>query len=481
MTIDLESLEDFVKDFYRYEIEWGAYDLSLFGRQVYPYLRIPLYYMITEEMGFNSQQVNNLLVSKSRRFKVFLSLCRGLLQAIFKSRGTCDVLMIEHPKKTFRDGKWVDQYSYQLNKTLMESRRVRVLVHPNSTNPDLKNIYGKNIAIDYSPYLFGRKVIELFLRRNKQVLAVSSQIYDQISSRYPVGQSIKGKILDLVAKAIAEEIVAKFVLNKYKPSVLGSVVSYGHAAAFHSVAKDIGVPSFEVQHGAITHNHMGYSYPVTQVNIFPDYLLVFGEYWSENAAFPLSKEKICSAGFVGFDEKRKESPTRNGKYILFVSQNVNVFDMAQYALAVAEALPEEKVVFRLHPKLAGDSSINQKLFGSNMPPNLDVSSSPKRSIYDLFVEAKVQVGVFSTAIYEGIGVGVPTVILKLSGWEVMARMSDYMSVSFASSNEELVEACLNLAVSVDTSVNDSGKLFAYNALENSRTIAESIICNGHKI
>lgn len=475
MTRDFESLEDFVQDFNQYEIEWGAYDLSLFGRQIYPYLRIPLYYMITEKLGFNSQQVNNLAVSKGRRLKVFFSLCSSLLQAIFKSRGTCDLLIIEHPKKIFRDGRWIDEYSYQLNKTLMENWRVRVLVHPNSTNPDLNKVYDRNIGIDYTPYLFCRKVIELFFRRNKEVLSVSSKIHDHISSRYPVGQSFKTKISVLVAKAIAEEKIAKLVLKKYQPTVLGSVVSYGHAAAFHSVAKGLRVPSFEVQHGAITHNHMGYSYPVKQVNIFPDVLLTFGEYWSKNAEFPLVQDRIYEAGFVEFDEKRKGNPSRDGKYILFVSQNVNVYEMARYALAVAEALPDEKVIFRLHPKLAGDSKINGKLFGNKVLPNLHVSSSSKTTVYDLFAESKLQVGVFSTAIYEGIGVGVPTVVLRLSGWEVMSRMSEYKSVSFAGSKEELVDACMKLPLWADIEPNDSKKLFAYNALENSRSIVESMI------
>jgi len=477
MTVESVPLDSFIKNFKAFECEEGLFDVDCCGVQVYPYIRIPLYYYLTEHYGLNEKQVNNLKLNRSKILYSLISILKGLLTSIFPGNKTCDILIVEHPKKTLSKGRWIDKYSYYLCESLLKKYKVKVLHHPNSTHRGGVNVYPKGVCFYYDSYIFKRKLHEVFLRKNKNIIDTSRYIHEKISSVYDVSENLSGLIKSLVAKAVAEEKIAENILKKMRPSVVGSVVAYGHAAAFHSVSKKLGIKNFELQHGAVTDNHLGYSYPPGKnIAIFPEYFLSYGDYWSDNASFPIDKSKILSVGCVDFETIREQASNKSSECILFVSQNVNYKEMLVYAMHLAKLLPDEMILFKLHPKLCNDVAVVGDILDNNSAPNLGIISQSEVTIGDLLIRSKCQIGVFSTAIYEGIGIGVPTVILQLNGWQVMKKLEEMRLVKFVSTVNELLAAFEEIVRAEQSDINyDSDKMFKYNAAMNVESAVVSIL------
>jgi hypothetical protein len=69
-----------------------------------------------------------------------------------------------------------------------------------------------------------------------------------------------------------------------------------------------------------------------------------------------------------------------------------------------------------------------------------VKTEEMPSLYERFASARAQVGVYSTALYEGIGFGLPTYLLDTSGVEYMEELIGANYATLIRGAEELVEA-----------------------------------------
>jgi hypothetical protein len=92
-------------------------------------------------------------------------------------------------------------------------------------------------------------------------------------------------------------------------------------------------------------------------------------------------------------------------------------------------------------------------------------------LYQLFAESKVQVGVYSTAIYEGIGFGLQTILIRLPGIEYMDELIKSGIVKVATDVDTFV-AVLRTDL---TKQKNNRPFFEPKALDNSATVIENIL------
>jgi hypothetical protein len=193
------------------------------------------------------------------------------------------------------------------------------------------------------------------------------------------------------------------------------------------------IPVVEVQHGAIYDQHPGYHFPANiQVELFPDYLLTFGEYWSTAANIPLPPDRIRPVGFPYLDHMREAvaaiEPTER---ILFISQADVGAELAQIALALADDDHfGAEVVYKLHPSEHDGWTDGYPALGGS---DVTVIADAGPDIYELFASATAQVGVYSTAMFEGLGFGLQTYIAQLPGSETFA---DIVEAGYAHAIED---------------------------------------------
>jgi hypothetical protein len=222
-------------------------------------------------------------------------------------------------------------------------------------------------------------------------------------------------------------------LRMLSPKVAVFLVSYTRENQIEA-CKELGITTVELQHGIIDEGHMGYNYPEGKKS-FPDYLFTFGHYWKESANFPISDEKIVSIGYPYLErEIDRYGDIEPEDQVLFISQPTTGKKLSKVALNLSERSNDYEIVYKLHPKEYDDWRIEYPWLEN---ADIKVVDNDRKSLYKWFAQSKTQVGVNSTALYEGRGIGLETFVMDMSGSHKMENLCKEENVNLVSNVEEL--------------------------------------------
>lgn len=218
-------------------------------------------------------------------------------------------------------------------------------------------------------------------------------------------------------------------------------------------ARANGARVVELQHGFISAYHLGYSWPGRpEVPYTPDELWTFGSFWPETTPLPANMTwRVIGAPYVLGLAAAASGQPRDESLVVFTSQGVigrRLFDMA---LETARRRPDRRVVFRLHPNenLSDYESLLRAAGGA--PANFSLShKSP--NIFALLATAAIQVGAFSTTLFEGMSLGTRTIVVDMPGAEYMRPVVDKGDALFVRNVDELVARLDDAPLCLDSSV-----------------------------
>lgn len=226
------------------------------------------------------------------------------------------------------------------------------------------------------------------------------------------------------------------LLERINPEVVVLVVSYGRETLIEA-CKRKDIPVVELQHGVIYDHHFGYSYPdgATKTT-FPDYLLTFGEFWNENVRFPIPDDRVIPVGYPYLEQRLdRYSDIEPAEQLLFISQGTIGRELSQFALEVHEDdRIDHEVVYKLHPGEYGRWEDEYPWLAESDMRVIDESEPP---LYRLFAESSAQVGVGSTAVYEGLCFDLETFVFEADGAEVLRPLVEDETASMIESVDEL--------------------------------------------
>jgi hypothetical protein len=214
--------------------------------------------------------------------------------------------------------------------------------------------------------------------------------------------------------------------------------AYGtpNRAVVHA-AGNAGARVIELQHGFISRYHLGYSWPGRpDVPYSPDELWCFGSYWPETTPLPKSMGwRVIGAPYVRALAEA-EGSARDDNLVVFTSQGVIGRRLFPIALETARRRPDKTIVFRLHPNEARESYEALLADAGGAPENFAISHQTP-NIFALLASASIQVGVFSTTLFEGMTLGTRTVIVDMPGVEYMRPAVERGDVLFVGDVDEL--------------------------------------------
>lgn len=228
------------------------------------------------------------------------------------------------------------------------------------------------------------------------------------------------------------------LLNRIDPRVVVDVVSYNDETLIES-CKRRGVPVVELQHGVITDHHFGYSYPADHPKqAFPDYLLTFGSFWKENARIPLPDDRVIPVGYPYLEQRLSDyDNVKSKKQIVFVSQGPVGSQLSEFAVRVhRDPRLSHEIVYKLHP---GEYDRWTEEYPHLVESDLRVVDSPDPPLYSIFAESSVQIGIGSTAVYEGLCFDLETYVCDYPGAEVVLPLIESGAASLIDSVDELVD------------------------------------------
>ena len=229
---------------------------------------------------------------------------------------------------------------------------------------------------------------------------VTEALRDLTGISVPIGALVARE----VPKHLRLRALYRTLLRRHQIKTVYVVVAYFHQHIV-GAARDLGIRVVELQHGAISPFHLGYSYPGRPVVADqPDELWCFGSYWTTVADLPAGMTtEVVGTSYL------PQATEKNPNRVVFLSQGTVGAELLHVAEAVAKEHPELEVLFRLHP--------SEHASDYTAPAGVQLSTGG--NTLDLLASATYQVGVSTTALFEGMALGCRTAVADLPGHEYL--------------------------------------------------------------
>jgi len=427
---------DSYKIFNSFEVEQGLFNLNTNGILVWERIRHIVYRKIRERSGIG--QAHTLIEQDMADY------IKGgfmlLKNSIFKNPYFSDessLLFIGHPRrKKASDGYWRDIYCDPIHESCefdyAHLEPPRLLSHKQPATTD------KLRYLDIIKYgskfqrLLGIKRPEIPEETRRKLVDVQEAIKEQFG--------VDIDILSLVRWELhvrnTRLWMYRQLLNIINPEVAVIVVSYGKET-FIEACQEKDIQVVELQHGIIHSGHFGYSYPGSRTKeTFPDYLFVWGDFWKESVDYPIPDDRVIPVGYpyLGQSVERYAGvPTRD--QILFISQGTIGEQLSKFALRVHNHPDvEHDIAYKLHP---GEYDRWKDEYPWLVDAGFEVVDEPEPPLYQLFAQSSAQVGVSSTAVYEGLCFGLETYVYDCGDSHALRSLIKQGFATEVSCNNEL--------------------------------------------
>jgi len=221
-------------------------------------------------------------------------------------------------------------------------------------------------------------------------------------------ESIKALIIEKIMYPSIAYPYYERLFKKIKPQIVYETYTPDSYCSFviNSICKKMGVQIVELQHGIIDQeNAIYYFFNKDDIERFseyvPDKLFAFGKKMYSEGIF-YQKNQIYNVGFPYLERNinmitQKNKDVKKNK-ILFLSNGTIGKELFSIACSVADQLANQsdmEVMFKLHPYESPSR------YDVGWRRNIKVVD-PFDNLYELFSQSILQVGISSTAIYEGL-------------------------------------------------------------------------------
>lgn len=261
------------------------------------------------------------------------------------------------------------------------------------------------------------------------------------------------------------------MLARADPKLVFLVCSYGRHDLIEACQK-LGVTTVELQHGVMHPNHMGYAFPGDgRPGLFPDHFFAFGKFWTEQVDLPIPPERIHCVGYPYFEaERQRFKGVAKRQQILFISQGTVGHQLSRMAVELSRTIDHEwRIIYKLHPKET--RGWREEYPWLTRADGVDVVSE-QVPLYRLFAESRIQVGVNSTALFEGLAFGLRTYLAELQDLGHMRTLQE-SGLAYMVRDAEDLKAKIDAPVSeACVSVED---FFIGGSLERIRDITATIL------
>lgn len=404
--------------FWQIERRLNCYDFSIDECPVWELCREEVYNEILSQQGVG--EAHSTIDSNLRSYiDATKLLAKNTISRNPLFRAEHRFLFYGHQRRVHSDTNWVDPYCDPMYRNIdldyLHLENHHNLVHHQP--PETEKIAYTDI-ITIGGALFRTLGLSRPTIEHKDCMIIE-RIEDQLNESYEVSLNLKSIIRNELHIRNTTLPFFERILNKIDPCLAVVVVGYGKKV-FIEACKKLSIPVVELQHGVIYDRHFGYSHPgIGNCKLFPDYLFTWGEFWGSNAPIPLPDDRIFPIGFPYLEESHK-SPNRiceeGNNQLLIISQGTIASSLSKFAVQLNnDDRITMDIVYKLHP---GEFDRWRSEYPWLTQSDLEVvEDSP--SLYDLFTESSHQLGVYSTALFEGMWYGLDTFIYECDGHQML--------------------------------------------------------------
>jgi hypothetical protein len=334
-----------------------------------------------------------------------------------------DVLVYGHERRKLQaDGLWWDVYCDPVVDALGEE-----VAHVERLPKDGKHrTPARTEGVRYLDAVqHGARLADVLLPDDVLLSAADRALLDRVEGELADRFGVDLELASLVGRKLLHRRVElpsyRALLSRVEPDIAVLVVSYGRET-FVEACQRADVPVVELQHGVLSDSHLGYAYPGDRrKRTFPDHFLSFGEFWQSAVDLPLPDERVYPVGYPYLERRGADLAGRpTESRLVFVSQGTIGAALSGVAVDLAARNPEYEVVYKLHP---GEHGRWRETYPWLVDAPIEVvDGDDERSLYELFATSRAQVGVYSTALYEGLCFDLETYVVDLPGASYVDRL-----------------------------------------------------------
>lgn len=470
--------------FIAYENKKKLFTLEVNNFNYWPYIRESIYLDILSQKEQTSQAHTTL---SNKTFKERLLLKAKEITYWFSKNPIVklkrsDIFVLSHPRRVKVEGFYDCPYTDLLLRNINYSSLVleKPLLGEHYKPVQTKNIY----YTDFLNFIAGMQIFFEKKIKRRKVDDVSRRnlrnILLDINTTFNVNISVEKYLTRIEHLFISEKIyyhLYKRILKRVKPKLILEVVSYlPDRIIVNKVAKELGITVVELQHGLMGKNHIAYNMEgVLNIPSFPDYIFLFGQYWKDTTRFPLDESRLKVVGWPYFEQKvisnnvEKTRQIKEKITLLFISQGTIGIDLSRLAVEVSENinLDQYRIIYKLHP---GEFERWKQEYPWLNNPKIDVMDQNSIDIHECFAQSDIQIGVYSTALFEGLGYGLKTIIVNLQGAHYLEDLYKHNMAVLVNGSTEIIRESEPERIWQDTTY-----LWASNSIKHMNREIDKII------
>ncbi|MHA2211153.1 MAG: hypothetical protein ACXABV_18510 [Candidatus Thorarchaeota archaeon] len=286
-------------------------------------------------------------------------------------------------------------------------------------------------------------------------------LHREILNRFGIYVNVEAFVMSMLRIRRAKLPLYMQLLRRVKPKLLLLVSCLGKENLIEA-CKILRIPTAELQHGVMNKFHPNYSFPGDRRrHTFPDHLLVWGDYWSGSAEYAIPDNRIHTVGFPFIERALyRYKDIKKKPQILFISQGFVGGNLSQFALELSERIGSDyTIAYKLHP---AECDSWRGLYPWLVDSKVDVIDQKESNLHMFFAESIAQIGIGSTALYEGLAHGLDTYVLDSDGAEYFDELAHQGIVQMISSVESFLNHFENRKASTQI---DSEFFFAKNSIK----------------
>jgi hypothetical protein len=276
--------------------------------------------------------------------------------------------------------------------------------------------------------------------REMTAYAVIDRLMDALTTEFGNSWDASG-MRELIAAQLAnfQSALAAYrkLLARVRPRLI-VMTQNGMEKALFLAASEAQIPLIEGQHGLIGRSHPAYSYPAdadyADRSTFPTVFLAFSEYWIRSCFYPA--KRCVAVGNDHFVIGALPPPTDPGA-VMFVSGDLSHDVLRDWAVRLATAIPNRKIIYKLHPNQHHASPAIQQDFEPFKNVEVIDGSVPARA---LLPRVGHVVLIQSTVTLEALQTGRRVCILPFLHYQVHKELFDRPAVTVTPTLEDLLRA-----------------------------------------
>lgn len=479
-----------IDSFLKFEHDHGLLSDTIDGFTYWPYIRFSVY----ERIFDNPEGCNDCGQRKQKiRFLEIIEIIKNIITCNpLLRKGRKDILVISHQRRVLKNDKYICMYTDLLSKKYKNDSICAEFLYGYK---HFKPIENRNILmldiVDVLPYIqniiYKDRYRATFSKLDGKAVQLSRLIAVELKKEIEPGKLADWMKRRYVWYQYKKPILREF-LEDIRPKVIIEVVGYEtDKMILNEIANEMGICTIELQHGVIGRGHCAYNYlDEKKYSYMPAILFVFSDYWKETCRFPIGKENIITTGFPYMEEQMNCYPPtgidEKVLRIIVISQpgvTERLIDFTCSIIKEMEKIEKDyKIIFKLHPEEY--NNISKRIILLKKSENIQIITDSSISLYSLFSECDYQIGINSTAIFEGLSYGLATFIYTGSDADVESYMCDLRKknyVRFGKTSRDFL-SFLELCKNREKNINDN-LFFKKNSLETMKTKIDAILENSY--